>query len=194
MKIKEDNKNLILKLSPNIIFNLKRKENRDIINILIEEIKLIREENISIKKNINIVYEELKKNKEIEDLKGKIKKLEDYHEENISKSKKQREKEEKKNKKNEQYTLKKNFKTLKNHTGYINHLSKLNDGRLELCSDDCNLNIYKKESYELQISIRTHSDWIYAFTELSDGRIIACFADKTMKKIKLNEDKYKMEQ
>ena len=65
---------------------------------------------------------------------------------------------------------------------------------MELCSDDCNLNIYKKESYELQISIRTHSDWIYAFTELSDGRIITCFADKTMKKIKLNEDKYKMEQ
>ena len=58
-KIEEDNKDLILKLSSNIIFNLKKKENRDIIDILIEEIKLIREENISIKESINIVYEEL---------------------------------------------------------------------------------------------------------------------------------------
>ena len=66
---------------------------------------------------------------------------------------------------------------------------------MELCSDDCNLNIYKKESYELQISIRTHSDWIYSFNELSDGRIITCVADKTTKKIKLiDENKYKMEQ
>ena len=195
-KIEEDNKNLILKLSPNIIFNLKRKENRDIIDILIEEIKLIREENISIKESINIVYEELQnKNKEIEDLKGKIKILEDYHEENISKSKKEKKEEEKKPKKKEPNTLKKNFKTLKNHTGYINHLSKLNDGRLASCSDDCNLNIYKKESFELQISIKPHSDWIYSFTELSDGRIITCFADKTMKIIKLiDEDKYKIEQ
>ena len=63
------------------------------------------------------------------------------------------------------------------------------------CSDDCNLNIYKKESFELQISIKPHSDWIYSFTELSDGRIITCFADKTMKIIKLiDEDKYKIEQ
>ena len=54
MKIKEDNKNLILKLSPNKIFNLKRKENNDSINTPIKE-------NISIKKSINIVYEELKK-------------------------------------------------------------------------------------------------------------------------------------
>ena len=108
----------------------------------------------------------------------------------------QKNKEKKKKKKQKKRTiyLKKNFKTLKNHTGYINHLSKLNDGRLASCSDDCNLNIYKKESFELQISIKPHSDWIYSFTELSDGRIITCFADKTMKKIKLNEDKYKMEQ
>ncbi len=32
-KIELDNKNLILKLSSNIIFNLKRKENRDILDI-----------------------------------------------------------------------------------------------------------------------------------------------------------------
>ena len=63
------------------------------------------------------------------------------------------------------------------------------------CSDDCNLNIHKKESKELQITIRTHSDWIYSFNELSDGRIITCVADKTTKKIKLiDENKYKMEQ
>ena len=79
--------------------------------------------------------------------------------------------------------------------GYINHLSILNDGRLASCSDDCTLNIYKKESFEIQLSIKPHSDWVYSFTQLNDGRIIACFADKTMKIIKLlEEDKYQIEE
>ena len=41
-------------------------------------------------------------------------------------------------------SFKNNFKTLKNHTYIVYHLSKLNDGRLISCGGDCLLNIYKK--------------------------------------------------
>ena len=92
-------------------------------------------------------------------------------------------------------SFKNNFKTLKNHTNSVYYLSKLNDGRLISSSDDCLLNIYKKDSYELQLSIKEHSGPIRSFTQLKDGRIITCSGDKTMKIIKLiGEDKYQIEQ
>ena len=95
------------------------------------------------------------------------------------------------NKKSNSFTN--NFKILKNHTNEINHIDKLNDGRLISCSDE--LNIYKKDSYDLQLSIKEHSDSILSFTELHDKRIITCSADNTMKIIKLiGEDKYQIEQ
>ena len=57
------------------------------------------------------------------------------------------------------------------------------------------MNIYKKDSYDLQLSIKEHSSSIYSFTELYDKRIITCSADNTMKIIKLiGENKYQIEQ
>ena len=57
------------------------------------------------------------------------------------------------------------------------------------------MNIYKKDTYDLQLSIKEHSSWINSFTELHDRRIITCSGDKTMKIIKLiGEDKYQIEQ
>ena len=57
------------------------------------------------------------------------------------------------------------------------------------------MNIYKKDTYDLQLSIKEHSSSIYSFTELHDRRIITCSDDKTMKIIKLiGEDKYQIEQ
>ena len=88
-----------------------------------------------------------------------------------------------------------NFKTLTNHTSSISHLHTLNDGRLISCSGDSTLNIYKNNSYDLQLSIKEHSNYILSFTQINDGRIITCSADKTMKIIKLiGEDKYQIEQ
>ena len=91
-------------------------------------------------------------------------------------------------------SIKNNFKTLNTHSKKVNHLSILKDGRLISCGYDC-LNIYKKDSYELQLSIKEHSSWIYSFTQLKDGKLITCSYDNTMKVIKLvGEDKYKNEQ
>ena len=86
-------------------------------------------------------------------------------------------------------------KTLKNHTSYVYHISKLSDGRIISCSNDNSINIYKKDSYELETSIKEHKGCVYSVSELKDGRIISCSADKTMKIIKLLDDgKYKIDQ
>ena len=60
--------------------------------------------------------------------------------------------------------LKHNFKTLNNHTNCVYHLSKLKDGRLISGSYDYTLNIYKKDTFELQLSIKEHSNEIYFLT------------------------------
>jgi len=70
------------------------------------------------------------------------------------------------NKKSNSFTT--NFKILKNHTNSIFHIDKLNDGRLISCSYE--LNIYKKNTYDLQLSIKEHSDCINSFTELHDKK------------------------
>jgi len=91
--------------------------------------------------------------------------------------------------------FKNNFKTLKNHTSNIFHLSKLKDGRLISCSNDSTLNIYTKDYFELQFSINRHSNYISFFTQLNNDKIITCSGDKTMNIIKLiNDDYYIVEQ
>ena len=91
--------------------------------------------------------------------------------------------------------LKINFKTLKYHTGPIYYLSKLKDGRLISCSYDKLLNIYHKDTFELQISIKENLRGIISFTQLNNGKLITSSSDETMKIIKLiGEDKYEIEQ
>ena len=91
--------------------------------------------------------------------------------------------------------LQNNYLTLNYHKDEINHLLQLQDGRLVSCSDDCTINIYKNNTFELQISIKEHLFWIPSFTELKDGRIISCSGDNTFKIIKLiGEDNYIIEQ
>ncbi len=91
--------------------------------------------------------------------------------------------------------LKNNFKILKYHSKYITYLSALNDGRLASCSGDQKFNIYKKDSFELQLSFQINSSYINSFTQLNDGKIIICSGDKTMKIIELiNNNKYKIKQ
>ena len=82
-----------------------------------------------------------------------------------------------------------------NNKESITYLSKLKDGRLSSCSSDGFLNIYKNNSFELQLSIKLHSNWINSFTQLFNGKIMTCSGDKTIKIIKLiNENKYQIEQ
>ena len=96
------------------------------------------------------------------------------------------------------------LKSISNHNKKINLLSELNDGRLVSCSDDGTFNIYKKDSYEIQISVKqeknysrytqNYDDEIYSFTELNNGKIILCTKKSKMKLIKLLNDKYEIVQ
>jgi len=76
--------------------------------------------------------------------------------------------------------FKNNIKTLNNHTSHINHLSILKDGRLISSPSDYIINIYKKDTFELQLSIKEHTGGVLCFTQLYDGRIISCSYDKSM--------------
>ena len=88
-----------------------------------------------------------------------------------------------------------NFKTLNYHTDHVFYLLQLKDGRLASCSQDNRLNIYKKDNFELQLSIKESFGWVPSFTQLNDERIIICSYDKTIKIIKLlDENKYHVDQ
>ena len=87
-----------------------------------------------------------------------------------------------------------NFLTI-SHKNLIGNLEVLKDGRLVSFSMENTFTIYKKDSFEVQLSITLHTGNILYLTQLKNGKIITCSEDKTMKVIKLiNQDKYQIEQ
>ena len=91
--------------------------------------------------------------------------------------------------------FKNNFKVINNHTSSIVYLSQLKDGRLASSSSDYCLNIYKRETFELQLSIKEDTSPPRSFTEISNERIFACYDNGIIRLIKLiGEDKYQVEQ
>ena len=85
-------------------------------------------------------------------------------------------------------------KIIKSHSKSVNHISILQDGRLASCSSDNSFIIYDIKTFEPQITCNLHSSGIFSFTQLEDGRIITCSEDKTMKMIKVDNEKYTIEQ
>ena len=91
--------------------------------------------------------------------------------------------------------LKTNIKTIIQHTKYITQLSKLKDGRLISSSFDGLLNIYNKETFELELSIKEHNLPILSFNFLNNDNIITCSADETMNIIEIiNDNSYILKQ
>ena len=75
----------------------------------------------------------------------------------------------------------------------------MKDGRLISCSGDFTINIYEKDTFKLQISIKEHSSHVTSINQLNNGKIISCSLDYTMKIIKLKDKlndgkKYELEQ
>ena len=70
----------------------------------------------------------------------------------------------------------------------VKMLLELQDGRLLSALRDGTINIYKKDSYEIDLSIKAHSKDINSAIQLSDERILTCSEDNTMKVIKLTDD------
>ena len=98
---------------------------------------------------------------------------------------------------NKDYTINNfsdNFLTL-SEKNFIGNLDVLKDGRLVSFSMENTFKIYKKDSFEVQLSITLHTGNILYIAQLNNGKIITCSEDKTMKVIKLiDEDKYQIEQ
>ena len=91
--------------------------------------------------------------------------------------------------------LKTNITTIIHHTKYITQLSKLKDGRLISSSFDGLLNIYNKETFELELSIKEHNLPILSFNFLNNDNIITCSADETMNIIEIiNDNSYILKQ
>ena len=89
----------------------------------------------------------------------------------------------------------KEYKTLNYHKDEVYFLDILKDGRLASCSQDKSLKIYKKNSFEPQLSINDNSNCIIYFTQIKDGRLILCIPDAPMKIIKLiDNNKYEIDQ
>ena len=86
------------------------------------------------------------------------------------------------------------IKTVNNPNKTVNILLQLKDGRIISGSEDGMLNIYNKDNYEIDLSIKEHSNKINSCIQLNDERIVTCSNDCTMKIIKLtNDNKYALE-
>ena len=84
-----------------------------------------------------------------------------------------------------------NFKTIKKHIDYINHMRILPDGRLSSCSNDGTINIYNKENYKLEHKIDIGNGVLY-FDILPNNNIIACCEDGNMKIYELKNENSKL--
>ena len=184
---------------------------------IFEEIKELKSDNFSIIKEYNkykliIEFTILRKKRNmIIDL-SKNKKYEDLNYENIIKEKdniiiKLREKikklEEKLNQKeNSDYSnynfydnfninLKNPIHKLNYHSGSVNCLAILNDGRLVSGSDDNKIIIYSKTTFQPDLTIKEHKSHIYYITQLVSGLLASCSYDKTIKLINIKGNNYK---
>ena len=85
--------------------------------------------------------------------------------------------------KNEIYKL--NF-----HTSNVNCLAVLNDGRLVSGSDDKNIIIYNKTTFNPDLIIKEHKSYINSLTNLSSGILASCSYDNTIKLFSIKENNY----
>ena len=82
---------------------------------------------------------------------------------------------------------KRNYKTIKKHINYVDHIKILPDGRLSSCSEDGTINIYDKQNYKLDQKIKVGSGFVY-IESLTNYSIIACCFDGTLKIYEINND------
>ena len=83
-----------------------------------------------------------------------------------------------------------NTKTIKPHTSYISNIILLQNGKIASSSLDCYIKIYKKDTFEEEISIKENYcvDWI---EQIKDGTLISCPRDKTIRLYEINDKSYK---
>ena len=86
--------------------------------------------------------------------------------------------------------LKEPINILNNHSGCINCLTILKDGRLVSCSSDNSIIIYNKSTYKPDLTIKEHKDSVLSITSFKSGILASCSADKTIKLYNIKDNKY----
>ena len=72
-------------------------------------------------------------------------------------------------------------KTITGHTGYVNSLLHLKDGRVASCSVDKTIRIYAPSNdYHCDQVIKRHNYCISSICQLEDGTIVSCSFDRTI--------------
>ena len=75
----------------------------------------------------------------------------------------------------------KNIKTITDHTGSVNSLLHLKDGRVASCSRDKTIRIYDPSNdYHCDQVIKRHSEGIPSICQLDDGTIVSCSYDESI--------------
>ena len=83
-----------------------------------------------------------------------------------------------------------NTKTIKPHTTYISNIIVLQNNKLATSSHDYYINIFNKDTFEQEISIKENGyvDWI---EQIKDGTLISCPRDNTIRLYEINDKSYK---
>ena len=88
--------------------------------------------------------------------------------------------------------LKNPIHILKYHTGYVECLTVMNDGRLVSGSWDKSIIIYNKETYKPDIIIKEHSRAVKYIIQLSSEILASCSDDNSIKLFNIKENKYEV--
>lgn len=75
----------------------------------------------------------------------------------------------------------KQVKKIKGHLSFVYSILLLKDGRLASCSDDETIKIYRKITFECDISLNGHEGYIWYISQLENGNLISCSGDTTIK-------------
>jgi len=81
---------------------------------------------------------------------------------------------------------------LTNHSGYVNCLCLLDDGRLVSGSYDYSIIIYNKNTYQPDLIIKEHNGVISCIIQLSSGELVSCSLDKLIKIYNIKGVKYEL--
>ena len=121
----------------------------------------------------------------ISELKEKIQKLEKELE-SMEEQKKIDEK------KNFNINTKNAIQILNFHTQSVNCFAVLNDGRLVSGSNDNNIIIYNKKTFQPDLIIKEHNNYINHIIKLDSGLLASCSADFTIKLYNIKEKNYEI--
>ncbi|MBS1988026.1 WD40 repeat domain-containing protein [Candidatus Dependentiae bacterium] len=79
--------------------------------------------------------------------------------------------------------------TLEGHTGWVNCIKQLNDGRLTSGSRDKTIKVWDLNTNRCFVTLEGHAGSVKCIKQLNDGRLVSCSCDRTIKLWDLNTNR-----